>query len=152
MDNPYEAPEADVSPNVAVELNNGGLLPTEPLQRAAGWMKFIGIIGIIFLVLFLSLGLRFGVLGGTLMSDMPNEPWVRSGGGVVLTLFFVVFPSVGIWVSVLLLQADMCYSRSGSQSHYAGSKKLRAVFLIIGVLTALSLVLQVLPFLAGLVA
>lgn len=137
--NPYESPTAQTAAAPA------GVLPTEPLQRASGWMKFLGILGIIFSVLFIIFAVLSLVTGGAMIAAMMGGgAYGGAGLGVVSTVVSVVYVGLGglsLWLSILLLGAGVNYSKPDAQSHYSASNKLRTIFMVYGILVIIYMVL-----------
>lgn len=157
MNNPYQSPNAmSDGSSAATYVGSGDVSPTEPLQRASGWIKLCGIGGIVFAALMLLFALAM-MFGGSVLSSFLNNGFSSGSGGasVMFIIMGVIYLGIGgfyLWLSILVLQAGIKYATNDVRAHYEASNKLRILFMVFGVLTILSLVLMAFYFLAALAA
>ena len=142
MDSAYAAPESDLSIKAKENSTIDPNYAIEPIAAVSGWMKFLSIFSII-LGVFCALA-TLGLMISS--SEIPN--------GFILGLVYLPFTFLYFYFGIVGLKACGSFNEGletgDTEAHREGAEKIARLIKVLGILSALGLVMWFGLFMYGL--
>jgi len=129
------------------------------LRKTAKWTKFLSILGFIFVAIMVVFSLIAGTVVQSMMRNMPiggGEAFPIPGGGIFLTLFYLLFALLYFFPCLYLFKYSSALSKAlnndDQMALHAATKNERKLYTFVGILMIVILSFYALIFLTAIVA
>jgi len=121
------------------------------LKETAMWSRFLGIVGFVISALYVVIAIFAGTFMSTLGSSLQTAGFM--GGGVMLSIFYLVFAGIGFVVSLFMFRfgknMKLALQNTEQESLNAAFLNLKLVYRFYGIIMIIGLAFMVLAIVVG---